>query len=105
MKHNVRYLKGILNFGLCYNKDVKLRVLDILTLIELVIWMAGYQHLVTCSRYQWLLVGGVSSIALSTAEAEYMALAKAAQEAVWFQQLLGELDNQPARPILSHEDN
>ena len=33
-----------------------------------------------------------SCLALSTAEAEYMALASAAQEAIWIQQLLGELN-------------
>ena len=42
-----------------------------------------------------LLVGDVkkqSCVALSTAEAEYMALASAAQEAVWMQRLQNDLN-------------
>lgn len=46
-----------------------------------------------------------SCVALSTAEAEYMALASAAQEAVWMQQLVGELHDQSARPVIINEDN
>ena len=44
-------------------------------------------------------------VALSTAEAEYMALASATQEAVWLRQLLSDLKNKPTGPTLILEDN
>ena len=44
-------------------------------------------------------------VALSTAEAEYMALASAAQEALWLRQLLSDLKNKPTSPTLILEDN
>ena len=46
-----------------------------------------------------------SCVALSTAEAEYVALAAAAQEAVWLQHLICELQNEPPRKIEILEDN
>ena len=65
------------------------------------------------SGYMFLISGAVvnwksrkqSSVVLCTAEAEYMALASAAQEAVWIQQLIGELRNETARPVTINEDN
>jgi len=44
-------------------------------------------------------------VALSTAEAEYVALASAAQEAVWLRQLMSELGNAPTGPTTLFEDN
>lgn len=44
-------------------------------------------------------------VALSTAESEYMALASAAQEAVWMRQLLSDLKNSPAGATVIFEDN
>ena len=44
-------------------------------------------------------------VALSTAEAEYVALATAAQEAVWLQQLMNDLMNKNIQEILIFEDN
>ena len=44
-------------------------------------------------------------MALSTAEAEYMALASAAQEAIWLQHLVGDLGNKPVDPMVLYEDN
>ena len=38
-------------------------------------------------------MANIMHVALSTAEAEYMALASAAQEAVWMRQLTTELGN------------
>ena len=46
-----------------------------------------------------------SCVALSTAEAEYMALCSAAQEAVWMRELSSDLGNQQSQPTLIHEDN
>ena len=44
-------------------------------------------------------------VALSTAEAEYIALSSAAQESMWLRQLLTELGNSPKTPTVIFEDN
>ena len=44
-------------------------------------------------------------VALSTAEAEYMALASAAQEAMWLQQITTDLRMRPTGVTVIYEDN
>ena len=44
-------------------------------------------------------------MALSTAEAEYIALAAAAQEAIWLRQLTTDLNNGPVGAMVILEDN
>ena len=44
-------------------------------------------------------------VALSTVEAEYMALASAAQEAVWMRQLTSDLKNRPTGATVIFEDS
>ena len=71
-------------------------LLDIVTQIMLVIWTNEDQLLVMFSLLQMhQLVGSLfflqSIVALSTTEAEYMAITKAAKEAIWLQGLLREL--------------
>ena len=46
-----------------------------------------------------------SCVALCTAEAEYIALASAAQEAIWMRQLLTDVRNPPRGPTRIFEDN
>lgn len=46
-----------------------------------------------------------SCVALSTAEAEYMALSSRAQDAVWMRELNSGLGNQQSQPTLIFEDN
>ena len=46
-----------------------------------------------------------TSLALSTAEAEYIALSGATQEAVWLRQLTSELRFKPTKPTVIYEDN
>ena len=46
-----------------------------------------------------------SCVALSTAEAEYVALASATQEAIWLRKLLSDLNRKPTGPMLILEDN
>lgn len=46
-----------------------------------------------------------SCVALSTAEAEYMALSQAAQEAVWIRQLSIDLQIDSSEPTIVYEDN
>ena len=51
-----------------------------------------------CSKKQ-------SCVALSTSEAEYIALTSAAQEGIWLQQLISELLRKKKDKILIYEDN
>ena len=44
-------------------------------------------------------------MALSTAEAEYIALSSAAQESLWLQQLLADLKKEEAKSMVIYEDN
>ena len=46
-----------------------------------------------------------SSLALSTAEAEYIALGSAVQEAIWIRQLLKDLNVDKKDPLKIYEDN
>ena len=46
-----------------------------------------------------------ATVALSTAEAQYVALGSAAQEAIWLQQFLLDLRANPEAPINIFEDN
>ena len=44
-------------------------------------------------------------VALSTAEAEYIALAGTAQESLWLQQLFSDLEKEPTKKMVIFEDN
>ena len=44
-------------------------------------------------------------VALSTAEAEYIALAGTAQESLWLQQLFSDLQKEPTKKMVIFEDN
>ena len=44
-------------------------------------------------------------VALSTAEAEYVALSSTAQESLWLQQLLVDLTKEPTKSVVIYEDN
>ena len=47
----------------------------------------------------------LACVALSTAEAEYIALASTAQESVWLQQLLADIKKEPPKKMVIFEDN
>ena len=44
-------------------------------------------------------------VALSTSEAEYVALANAAQEVIWMRQLMENLECKQSEPTVVYEDN
>jgi len=46
-----------------------------------------------------------STVALSTTEAEYMALTQASKEAIWLRRVMGELGFRPQGPTIIYEDN
>ncbi|KAF2358692.1 hypothetical protein FHG87_010554 [Trinorchestia longiramus] len=65
---------------------------------------SGYCFTLSNSVITWRSVKQ-SCVALSTAEAEYVALAGAAQEAIWLKQLLDDLEFKTGGPMVVNEDN
>ena len=77
-------------------------------------WGGDMDDRKSTSGYLFLVSGGAVSwrskkqtcVALSTAEAEYVTLANATQEALWMNQLITEMKNDTVpRAITIHEDN
>ena len=106
-KRVLRYLKGTINFGLMYSDDsCVLGYSD-------ADWAGDVDDRKSTSGYMFRIAGGPVSwrsrkqdtVALSTAEAEYVALSSAAQECVWMRRLVAELGNPPGGPTIILEDN
>jgi hypothetical protein len=88
-KHVMRYLKGTLDFGLCYNGDHDFRLifytdLDLAGSVSRCFSILGSAMTSWQSRKQ-------SSISLSMAEVEYIAACSASCEAMWIWKLLTSL--------------
>ena len=103
-----RYLKGTDSFGLLFSNDSSLCVgysdAD---------WagdcsdrrsMSGYIFTMDACAVSWRSKKQ-SCVALSTAEAEYMALASATQEAVWLSKLNSDLNYISDKSMILYEDN
>ena len=65
---------------------------------------SGYVFLVGDTAITWKSKKQ-SCVALSTAEAEYIALSQAAQEALWLRQLATDLQDEQQQPTVIYEDN
>ena len=98
VKRILRYLKGTVTLGLVYKRNGSTEctgyadagwVGDILKSTSGSLFLLGGAAITWKSNKQ-------TCIALSTAEAEYVALSAAAQEAVWLQQLTSDLLNRSA---------
>ena len=109
VKRIVRYLKGTNNFGLLYKKSNS----NSCEGFSDSDWASDVNDCKSTSGYIFQ-VGGTaiswrswkqSCAALSTAEAEYIALSQAAQEAIWLRQLYTDLQGEPPEPITVYEDN
>ena len=94
VKRILRYLNGTINYGLCYTcRNVEQTAVIGFSDAD---WAGDVSDRKSTSGYVFLISGSAvswrskkqSCVALSTAEAEYMALASATQEAVWLRQLL-----------------
>ena len=108
VKRILRYLRGTLNFGILYSnnrsKECSYSVAD---------WAEDLNDRKSTSGCVFQIGGGAVSwrskkqtcVALSTAEAEYMALASAAQEAIWMRQLTTDPKSAPDKPTIILEDN
>ena len=109
VKRILRYLKGTTHLGLLYSKDdckdcVGYSDADWAGDIDDRKSTSGYLFQIGGTAVSWRSKKQVC-VALSTAEAEYMALASAAQEAVWMRQLTSDLKNGPIGPTVIFEDN
>lgn len=109
VKRIMRYLIGTMHLGLLYRKNE----LNSCVGFSDADWGGDPDDRKSTSGYIFQMSGGAISwrskkqacVALSTAEAEYIALASAAQEAVWLRQLLTDLRSKPEEATKIYEDN
>ncbi|XP_055910909.1 uncharacterized protein LOC129945276 [Eupeodes corollae] len=96
-KRLFRYIKGTQNYKLEYTRDIE----GCLEGFSEADWASDSDDRKSTTGYLFKYQGGLISwnakkqptVALSTTEAEYMALASTSQEALWLQSLLRELIN------------
>ena len=104
------YLKGTTCLGLLYRSGTETDALYGYSDSD---WGGDCNDYKSTTGYLFLLGGTAvtwkskkqSCVALSTAEAEYMALSSAAQEAIWMRELNSDLGNPQSQPTLVYEDN
>ena len=102
IKHILRYIAGTINFGLMFTSG---RSADCTGFSD-ADWVgdnddhkstSGYLFQVKCASASWKSMKQLC-VALSTAEADYMSLTLAAQEVIWLNHLLAELQMQKEHP-------
>ncbi len=110
VKRIFRYLKGTSNFGLLYKNNNKEKLHG----FSDADWAGDEDDRRSTSGMVFKLAGGAISwrskkqtvVALSTAEAEYVALAAATQEATWLRQLMKSFQQESTEEaIVIYEDN
>ena len=109
VKRIMRYLKGTQNLGILYKNDGSTEFIG----YSDADWGGDIEDHKSTSGYSFHLSGGSiswssrkeSCVALSTAEAEYMALASATQEAVWLRGLAADMQVDSKGPMVIYEDN
>ena len=109
IKRIFRYLKGTSNLGLLYRDNTS----PVCTGYSDADWAGDIGDRKSTSGYMFLQGGAAISwksnkqpcIALSTTEAEYVALSAAAQEAIWIQKLTSDLLNKNIQGTTIMEDN
>ena len=109
LKRLLRYLKGTTNLGILYSNTGMDKCIGYIDAD----WAGNQDDRKSTSGYIFLLCGGAISwksqkqkcVALSTAEAEYIAMSTATQEAIWLRQLIAEISNSSKSPTLMFEDN
>ena len=109
IKRIFRYLKGTLTYGLKFvaSDDFQLYGYSDSD------WAGDVETRKSTSGYVFRLGGATISwrskkqsvVALSSTEAEYIALASAVQEAVWLRNLLSDLTSKQVKPTVIYEDN
>lgn len=108
VKRIIRYLKGTIDYKLKFTYDG----MDILGYTDSD-WASDLDKRRSCTGYVFKLSDGAISwmskrqptVALSTTEAEYMAMSAATQEAIWLRQLYAELNHGTLKPLKLFCDN
>lgn len=109
VKRIMRYLQGTKDYKLCFTKDTTNKITGFCDSD----WASSPEDRRSCTGYIFIFQNGAiawnsckqSTVALSTAEAEYMAMSAATQEALWLRQLQQELGLYNDCPLLIHSDN
>ena len=111
VKHIIRYITSTIEFGLQYTRDGSTEC----TGFSNANWAGDINNRKSTSSYLFRVGRTPVSwqsrkqtyVALLTAEAEYMSLTFAAQEAIWLNRLLAELQLQKesSKPATLYEDN
>ena len=108
-KRVLRYLKGTENLSLRFKKSVSETFIG----YSDADWAGDLDDRHSTSGNLFILANGTISwmskkqatVALSTAESEYVALSQATQEAIWLRRLLKDLGMFIDQPTVIHEDN
>ena len=100
VKRIFRYLRGTIHLGLLYKGSDSTEVVG----YSNADWGGDYTDFIGGTAISWRS-NKQTCVALSTAEAEYMALASAAQEAVWLRQLSDDMNIEMSGPTVIFEDN
>eukprot|EP00731_Ephydatia_muelleri_P018948 Em0011g988a len=109
VKHILRYLKGTINLGLKFEKTADSSIIG----FSDADWAGDLDNRHSTSGNLFVMSGGAISwlskkqpvVALSTTEAEYVALGAATQEVVWLRRLLSDIKASPKMPTIISEDN
>ena len=109
VKRILRYLKGTSSYGIFYERN---KISECVGYSDSD-WAGNLSDRKSTSGYCFCLGHGLiswrsnnqSCVALSTAEAEFIALSTAAQEAVWLKKLLFNLGMSSEKPLEIFEDN
>ena len=109
VKHIIRYLIGTVGYGLMFRKKETAETEG----YSDADWAGDIDDRKSTSGYLFKLSGASiswrsrkqSCVALSTAEAEYISLATAGQEAIWLSRLITELKRGTEKPVTLYEDN
>lgn len=96
VKRILRYLKGTIETKLTFSRDGNIDMLGFCDAD----WASNIDDRKSCTGYVFMLHGGAISwtskrqatVALSTTEAEYMSLASAVQESLWFRSFYNQFD-------------
>ena len=106
----LRYLKGTINLGLKFEKTAGNSIIIGFSDAD---WAGDLDNRHSTSGNLFVMSGGAISwlskkqpvVALSTTEAEYVALGAAMQEVVWLRRLLSDIKASPKMPTFISEDN
>eukprot|EP00731_Ephydatia_muelleri_P012155 Em0006g1049a len=109
VKRILRYLKGTINLGLNFEKTADSSIIG----FSDADWAGDLDNRHSTSGNLFVMSGGTISwlskkqpvVALSTTEAEYVALGAATQEVVWLRRLLSDIKASPKMPTIISEDN